>query len=121
MDTRKVKHQYLLSKWTPIVQECRTSGMTVKAWCLENNVNEKQFFYWQRRVREELCTSVQASERNKPTVFTPLPIQAYHKETPQSDMFRPDLVISIGDYRLELAKRTSSELLEAVLKVIRHV
>jgi transposase-like protein len=121
MDTRQVKHQYLLSKWTPIVRECRTSGMTVKAWCQENNVDEKQFFYWERRVREELCTSVQTPEKEQPSVFAQLPIHTCHKETPQSDMFRPDLVISIGDYRLELANQTSPELLEAVLKVIHHV
>jgi transposase-like protein len=120
MDTRKVKHQYHLSKWTPLVRECCTSGMTVKAWCLENNVNEKQFFYWQRKVREELCTSVQAPEKEQPTVFAQLPIQT-NKEIPQSDLFKPDLVISIGDYRLELSDKTSPELLEAVLKVIHHV
>jgi hypothetical protein len=95
--------------------------MTVKAWCLENNVDEKQFFYWQKRVREELCTSVQAPEKEQSTVFAPLPIQAHQKETSQSDLFKPNLVISIGDYRLELANQTSPELIEAVLKVINHV
>jgi transposase-like protein len=121
MDTRKIKHQYLLSKWTPIIRECRSSGKTVKAWCLENNVDEKQFFYWQRRVREELCTSVQTPEKGQPTIFAPLPIQDYQKETPQSELFRPDLIISIGDYRLELANQTRPELLEVILKVIHHV
>lgn len=45
MDTSKVKHQYFLSKWAPIIQECRTSGMTVKAWCQENDVDEGQFLF----------------------------------------------------------------------------
>lgn len=121
MDTSKVKHQYLLSKWAPIIQECRASGMTVKAWCQENDVDEGQFFYWQRRVREELCTSVQTTDNERTTVFAPLPIQALKKETSQSDLIRPGLVISIGDYRLELDNQTSPELLEAVLKVIHHV
>lgn len=118
MNTRKVKHQYLLSKWRPIIQECRSSGMTIKAWCQENNVDEKQFFYWQRQVREELCISEQSPTKQQPTVFAPLPIQTYHKEHGQ---FKPDLVISIGDYRLELANQTNTELLEAILKVLRHV
>lgn len=121
MNTKEVKHQYYLSKWAPVIQKCRSSGITVKAWCQENNVDEGQFFYWQRRVREELCTSVQTTEKEQTTVFAPLPIQAYNKETPRSDQFRPDLVISVGDYRLELGNQTSTELLEAVLKVIHHV
>lgn len=75
MDTSEVKHQYLLSKWTPIIRECRTSGMTVKAWCLENNVNEKQFFYWQRKVREEISSLSSEFPIAKPsTAFVPLKV-----------------------------------------------
>ncbi len=90
--------------------------MTVKAWCKENNVSEQQFFYWQCRLREELCTSIQISEKEhkdrQPTIFAPNPVQNYHKETLKSALFTPDLVISIGDYRLELANQTSPELLK---------
>lgn len=125
MDAQKVKRQYHLSKWRPIVQECRTSSMTVKAWCKKNKVSEQQFFYWQRRLREELCTSVQIQgkehKEHQPTIFAPITVQNHHKETLQSAPFIPDLVISIGDYRLELANQTNPELLEALLKVIRHV
>ncbi len=125
MDAQEVKRQYHLSKWRPIVQKCRTSGMTVKAWCKENNVSEQQFFYWQRRLREELCTSIQIPKNehkeHQPTIFAPIPVRNHHKETLQSASFIPDLVISIGDYRLELKNQTSPELLEALLKVIHHV
>lgn len=124
MDAKRVKLQYHLSKWMPIIQECRASGMTVKAWCVENNVSEQQFFYWQRRVRGELCTSIQAPEKEnnqQSAIFAALPIQDYHKKSSQSDIFRPDLVISIGDYRVELANQTNPQLLEAILKVIGHV
>jgi transposase-like protein len=121
MDTKKVKLQYHLSKWMPIIHECRASGMTVKAWCLENNVSQQQFFYWQRRIREDLCTSVQTLIKEEPTVFAPLPTQDCHKVTTKSDLFRPDLVINIGNCRLELSNQTSPELLQTVLKVIDHV
>lgn len=120
MDTRKVKHQYLISKWTPIIKECHTSGMTIKAWCHENKVDQKQFFYWQRKVREEICTSIETPIKEQPTVFVPLQIQDYDKKALQTVPFRPDLVISIGDYRLELANQINPELLETVLKVIHH-
>jgi tRNA G37 N-methylase TrmD len=95
--------------------------MTVKAWCLENKVDQKQFFYWQRKIREEICASVETPPKEQPTVFVPLQIQDYDKKALQTVTFRPDLVISIGDYRLELGNQTSPELLDAVLKVIRHV
>ena len=34
--------------WTERVRECHTSGMTVKAWCEQNNINQKTYYYWQR-------------------------------------------------------------------------
>lgn len=39
----KITHEMRLMQWVPIIRECRGSGMTVKAWCLENNVNENNF------------------------------------------------------------------------------
>jgi hypothetical protein len=122
MDTRKIKHQYFLSKWSPMIQECNNSGSTIREWCLKNNVDEKQYYYWQRRVREELCTSVvQAKEKETATVFAPLSIKEYQKGFTKPEPSRPDLVINIGEYRLEVGSNINPELLETVLKAIRHV
>ena len=49
----KITHEMRLSKWTTIVRECNNSGMPKKEWCAANGVDNKQFFYWQRRVRED--------------------------------------------------------------------
>jgi putative transposase len=38
-------------KWAPIIQKCRSSGMGVRPWCRENDVSEKQFYYWERRIK----------------------------------------------------------------------
>lgn len=43
MDAQQLTHEYRLSQWAPIIHTCRTSAMTVKACCQENNINEKQF------------------------------------------------------------------------------
>jgi len=49
--TRKIR----LSQWAEMVRECKQSGMTVRAWCIENGMNEKAYFYRQRRVRRALA------------------------------------------------------------------
>ena len=33
---------------------CRSSGMTVRAWCRENGLSEKTYYYWQRRLFQTL-------------------------------------------------------------------
>lgn len=49
-----ITHEMRLSNWTKLVQECNASGLPKKQWCAQNQVDEKQFYYWQRRVREEV-------------------------------------------------------------------
>ena len=47
----KTENEKNLIKWTPIIQKCRSSGIGVRPWCRENNVSEKKFYYWERRIK----------------------------------------------------------------------
>lgn len=40
--------------WTARIMACRSSGMTVRAWCRENGLSEKTYYYWQRRLFQTL-------------------------------------------------------------------
>ena len=42
--------QERLENWTTRIMACRSSGMTVRAWCRENGLSEKTYYYWQRRI-----------------------------------------------------------------------
>jgi len=115
----KITHEMRLMQWVPIIRECRGSGMTVKAWCLENNVNEKQFYYWQRRIREEAFDSLKNTGSQIQTNFVQLPVPIdSSRNTPA---FVADMVIHIGDNLLELSNTVSEELLSMVLKVMSNV
>lgn len=39
---------------TERVRECHNSGMTVKDWFGQNNINLKTYYYWQRKVRSQI-------------------------------------------------------------------
>ena len=43
-----------LENWTARIMACRSSGMTVRAWCRENGLSEKTYYYWQRRLFQAL-------------------------------------------------------------------
>ena len=65
MDT--ITREMHLMQWTPIIQECRNSNMTVKAWCQTNNINLKQYYYWQSKIREAAYETFKDSDvQNKP-------------------------------------------------------
>lgn len=46
--------QERLENWTTRIMACRSSGMTIRAWCRENGLSEKTYYYWQRRLFQAL-------------------------------------------------------------------
>ncbi len=41
-------HEIWLKEWSKIIQDCYTSGLTKKEWCMQNHINAQSFYYWQR-------------------------------------------------------------------------
>lgn len=120
MKAKMVKHQYLRSQWTPIITECKNSGMTVRAWCHKNDVNERQFYYWQRQIREELFPTIM--DKNLVTVtpqFTAIPREIIQK-TNEGSVFSPEVIITCGNIKIEVSNTTSPALLAELLKVINN-
>lgn len=114
----KITHEMRLIKWTPIIRECRGSGMSVKSWCVQNNVNEKQFYYWQRLIREKAFDTIKKSEIQSQPSFVQLPAPA---DSIRNPFFKADMVIHTGNNVLELSNTVSEELLSKVLKVLSNV
>ena len=51
----QIKTELLMKEWAEMVQECRSSGLTVKEWCINNGVNIKTYYYRLKRVRDFIC------------------------------------------------------------------
>ena len=50
MGVEAIKHEALLQEWTGRFAQCRSSGMTVKAWCEAQGISIKKYYYWERQV-----------------------------------------------------------------------
>ena len=40
-------------QWLQMVKDQKSSGLTVEAWCRENNISKHAFYYRQHKLREE--------------------------------------------------------------------
>ena len=51
----QITHSVRRSMWQDILLQCknRPCGMSAKQWMIENDINEKTFYYWQRKLRKE--------------------------------------------------------------------
>jgi len=46
-----------MTEWAQRVSECRSSGLTVRKWCEQHEINEKTYYYWQHRIWESINES----------------------------------------------------------------
>ena len=49
----QITHDVRTAQWAEIVRKCheRPENQSAKNWLNENGINEKQYYYWQRRLR----------------------------------------------------------------------
>ena len=118
MCAKDATHEYRLAQWVPIIKECRNSDLSVKHWCQQNNVNEKRFYYWQRKLREAATESLPTTAK-QPTFVQVASTTSFSNVT-QPTSFVPSMVLKVGNVSLELSDTVHPELLANVLKVLSH-
>ena len=50
MNVNAVKHQAKLQEWKGRVADCRSSGMSVKHWCEENDCSPRTYYRWEQEI-----------------------------------------------------------------------
>ena len=45
--------------WAERIAECRSSGKSVRAWCREKEISEKTYYYWQRRLYQQMVSTAE--------------------------------------------------------------
>lgn len=98
-----------LTQWTSIIQECRANGMNVRKWCGENQVNEKQFYYWKRRILQEALASLVKKEEIL-VMFASLPAPS------SSQLLSSQVAVTFhyGDLKIEISNHACQPLLSLV-------
>ena len=51
MDAKQ--HEYQLEQWSILIRERLNSGQSVRAWCEENGVTMRKYYYWLKQLRQE--------------------------------------------------------------------
>ena len=80
-----VRNEYRAQNWVQVIQECRASGLTNRAFCRQRGIPEKKFYYWLRKLRTQaLETAKDNGEEHYEyplLVLTACPIMAEHRPT----------------------------------------
>ena len=119
----KTTHEVRLHQWKEIIQAQLASGQNKREWCRENGISEKQFFYWQRRLRKEMYEAQTGAlvsvtqDSAKSLVEVPLFSASANIA---ANGFHPDAVIAIGNITVGVTANIPETLLMSIGKMIRH-
>ena len=53
--TAKIRYQ----RWVQVIQDWNNSGLSKRDYCQQNVIDEKQFYYYQRRIRAIIATQAE--------------------------------------------------------------
>ena len=53
--TAKIRYQ----RWVQVIQDWNNSGLSKRDYCQQNAIDEKQFYYYQRRIRAIIATQAE--------------------------------------------------------------
>lgn len=57
-DVQSIKKQLNMQQWTAIIEDRIASGLKIDEYCEKNQISRNSYFYWLRKIREEMSTSV---------------------------------------------------------------
>ncbi len=118
MDTREVAAEYRLAQWAQIIQTRAQSGQSIKEFCASAGISRNAYFYWQRKLREGVCTEL-AGKGTKfknslvPSGWTQLASVAGRAES--------SVTIEVSGCRISTTAETDLELLTKVCRALRSL
>ena len=121
MNTREITRQYRMNQWTEIIRQCRSSGQPISAWCTDNNINIKSYYYWLKRLRAAACESLPALDSGNQQIV-PVTVPCHPKEAGHTvQQSSSHIILRVGSVTLELHNGASSALIENTLRALANV
>ena len=56
-DVQSTKKQLHMQQWAAIIEDRIASGLKIDEYCEKNQLSRNSYFYWLRKIREEMSTS----------------------------------------------------------------
>ena len=98
--------------WRDLIKSYSDSNMSIKKYCEQHNVKEYQFYYWQKKFKQN------QPSKHQPSIKTPTFIEV------KTDKSRPvfeELSIEISGIKIHVPTEFNASHLRKILKVIKNI
>ena len=99
--------------WQKRIKECRQSGLSIQAWCLQNGLKNSAYYYWVKKFK---ILEQQATGEN---TFAEVVLLAGNKNsTKETWPVKTELSLSFRDYSIGIPEGFNPMTLEELVKVL---
>lgn len=98
--------------WQQRIQECLSSGLSVKRWCKENHVSSPTFYYWKNRLEKE---PDEISEKTMPVFVDVTPTAPL-----QADHFSSSLHITWNEMHFDITSKEDADLAAYFIRQVQQ-
>ena len=113
MTSAELKHRVKLQGWSARIQDCRSSGLSVRAWCRQEEINAATDYRWERELlalaETEPCSSVSAVR------FAELPAP----KRVSCNVAKRSATLHIGNASLDIYPGCDTEQLRLLVELLR--
>ena len=113
MTSAELKHRVKLQEWAARIQDCRSSGLSVRAWCRQEEINAATYYRWERELlalaETEPCSSVPAVR------FAELPAP----KRVSRNVAERSATLHIGNASLDIYPGCDTEQLKMLVELLR--
>ena len=125
MNAHEKIHQALLQEWTVRIANQTASGLTIREWCMQNNLSIHKYNYWKHIIKENV-TDHMLPDIVPVSIPDAFPNQSREldesrnsRNTPPSSIACNTISITINDISIEIASSDIS-LLPDIIKAVRY-
>jgi transposase-like protein len=115
MTSAELKHQAKLREWATAIQDCRSSGQSVRQWCRERGITTATYYRWEREVLSIASATPELPEPTSSVAFAELPTP----KQPGRNIAECSATLRIGKASLELHQEMTPELLKVLVEILR--
>lgn len=121
---KQALHQKNKQKWEQIILDCRRSGLSDRAYMEQNHIPKGAFYYWLRRIREDLVEQhpdlLHQPKTDKENHTAQLvPIQLHKKVDKPYASERTKLVVEYHGASITVSASTPMDILRSTLEVMK--
>lgn len=125
MGAQELKHQAKLEHWKEQTVACRSSGMSVRKWCIEHHVNQKTYYRWEKEllamVSTELAPATSLVSAPAPVLSLPCATFAEVAVQPTQPSAPAEMVASIriGKAKVDIYSGADASVVKALCQVLK--